>query len=114
MRIDSVTVGRAPPIFTAVVLDIAASLFMFAALAPASARPVIDITPLVIEPETEPAPKVKAPVKPKVARKKKPKQITYQPALTDKLDGRRTAGMKLRSANENADFVPSNVGAFDE
>jgi len=109
MRIDGATVGRALPIFMAVVLDIAASLFMFAALAPARARPLIDITPLVIVPEPEP--KVKAPAKPKVARKKKPKQITYQPAITDKLDGRRTAGMKRRSANENADLVPAKVEA---
>ena len=48
------TVGRALLIFMAVVLDIATSLFMFGALAPARARTVIDITPLAIAPETEP------------------------------------------------------------
>jgi hypothetical protein len=106
MRLDAVTVGRALPIFMAVVLDIAASLFMFAALAPVNARPqtVIDVTPVTIDPD--PAPKK---AKPKATRKKKLKQITYQPAISAKVDGRTIAGRRRRVANDDGDFVPATA-----
>jgi hypothetical protein len=103
MRLDAISVGRALPIFMAVVLDIAASLFMFAALAPVKAETAtrIEVAPQPVEPE----PTKKA--KPKVPRKKKLKQLTYQPAITAKVDGRTIAGRRRKLANDDADFVPA-------
>jgi hypothetical protein len=103
MRLDTITVSKALPIFMAVVLDIAASLFMFAALAPVKAESAVKIEGA--PPPVEPEPTKKA--KPKAARKKKPKQLTYQPVITAKVDGRTIAGRRRKLANDDADFVPA-------
>lgn len=97
LRADTMTVSRAMPIFMAVVLDIAASLFMFAALAPATARETIDITPIVEAPR---ALKVRLPKK---QMQSKPLQALMPPAM--KIDMRTKAGreikrMKQRIAND--------------
>ncbi len=55
----------------------------------------------------EPGPTKKA--KPKAIRKKKPKQLTYQPAITAKVDGRTIAGRRKKLANDDANFVPAIV-----
>ena len=101
LQADTVTVSRAMPIFMAVVLDIAASLFMFAALAPAVARMPIDITPIV-----EPVPvtvskslRVRAPKK----QEAKPLQLLSPPPMKIDMrtkEGREIKRMKAAVAND--------------
>lgn len=98
LQADAVTVSRAMPILMAVVLDIAASLFMFVALAPvgAQARPVIDITPIVEAMKVAPKPKTKALRKPA----EKPLQMLSPPSM--KVDMRTKKGREMKRIKAGA------------
>ena len=101
LQADAITVSRAMPIFVAVVLDIMASLFMFAALAPAAAREVIDITPIV-----EPVPvSMSRPLQvraPKKQQKSHILQTLAPPEKPMKIDMRTKAGRELKKMKQSA------------
>ena len=92
MQADSLTVARAMPIFMAVVLDIAASLFIWAAL-------TVYATPIQ---KSEAKQEIPKPAKAKKGIRKQPKDWTkidaYQPVFTTKIDRRRK---RAKPVNDN-------------
>ena len=121
MQADASTVSRALPIFMAVVLEIAASLFMFAAMVPSAKAeaPAATITEPVVETKAEDAlPVIEAKVetpplmieaKPTTKAKSKAKKKAKPIAIDAKVDGRAIAGQRWRLANDDAALVPASA-----
>jgi hypothetical protein len=96
------TVQLYQPLLFPLALQWGGFMFLAYGLAPRRKEKVaVAVEPITIEPE----PTKKA--KPKAVRKKKLKQITYQPAISAKVDGRTIAGRRRKLANDDADFVPA-------